>query len=241
MENTIKLVCEHKPLMVAHRGVSGLEKENTMAAFVAAGNRSYFGIETDVHITKDKGHILIHDDTTGRVAETDVSVEGSDFAELRSIRVKDVDESLGRCDLYLPELSEYVKTCDKYGKIGVLELKRPMEKADIDSIIREIQSITDVKNIIFISFDFQNLVFVREILPKQTVQFLTDTVESDLLDKLTVHKMDLDIYYKCITKAFVEDCHAKGILVNCWTVNTKEEGQFVAACGVDFITSNILE
>ena len=30
--------------MVAHRGVSGLEKENTASAFVAAGNRSYFGI-----------------------------------------------------------------------------------------------------------------------------------------------------------------------------------------------------
>ena len=36
-----------KPLMIAHRGVSGLELENTCAAFVAAGNRSYFGIETD--------------------------------------------------------------------------------------------------------------------------------------------------------------------------------------------------
>lgn len=37
--------------MIAHRGLSGIEKENTNAAFVAAGNRSYFGIETDVHKT----------------------------------------------------------------------------------------------------------------------------------------------------------------------------------------------
>ena len=41
--------------MIAHRGVSGLERENTNAAFIAAGNRSYYGIETDVHRTKD-GH-----------------------------------------------------------------------------------------------------------------------------------------------------------------------------------------
>lgn len=39
--------------VVAHRGLSGLETENTCAAFVAAGNRSYFGIETDVHRTAD--------------------------------------------------------------------------------------------------------------------------------------------------------------------------------------------
>ena len=31
-------------LVVAHRGVSGLERENTASAFVAAGNRSYFGV-----------------------------------------------------------------------------------------------------------------------------------------------------------------------------------------------------
>lgn len=41
--------------MVAHRGMSGLELENTCSAFVAAGNRSYYGIETDVHRTSD-GH-----------------------------------------------------------------------------------------------------------------------------------------------------------------------------------------
>ena len=33
--------------MVAHRGLSGLEKENTCSAFVAACNRAtYFGVET---------------------------------------------------------------------------------------------------------------------------------------------------------------------------------------------------
>ena len=31
--------------------VNGIEQESTCAAFVAAGNRSYFGIETDVYVT----------------------------------------------------------------------------------------------------------------------------------------------------------------------------------------------
>ena len=51
--------------MVAHRGLSGLERENTCAAFVAAGNRSYFGIETDVHTTRDGKFVIIHDDRSG--------------------------------------------------------------------------------------------------------------------------------------------------------------------------------
>ena len=42
--NTIKFSKKHVKT-IAHRGLSGLEKENTCAAFVAAGNReSYYGI-----------------------------------------------------------------------------------------------------------------------------------------------------------------------------------------------------
>ena len=54
--------------MIAHRGLSGIEKENTNAVFAAAGNRSYFGMETDVHITKDGRFVIIHDETTNRAS-----------------------------------------------------------------------------------------------------------------------------------------------------------------------------
>ena len=61
--NTIKINAEKKPLMVAHRGCSGLERENTNAAFVAAGNRSYWGIESDVHKTVDGKYAAHYENT----------------------------------------------------------------------------------------------------------------------------------------------------------------------------------
>ncbi|MBQ4552755.1 MAG: hypothetical protein IJA59_07370, partial [Clostridia bacterium] len=76
--NTIKVKHDMVPF-VAHRGCSGIEKENTHAAFVAAGNRSYFGIETDVHRTLDGKFICFHDDTTGRVAIDNMVVEQTTF------------------------------------------------------------------------------------------------------------------------------------------------------------------
>ena len=39
-------------LVIAHRGLSGIEPENTNAAFVAAGNRSYFGIDEGTRFTQ---------------------------------------------------------------------------------------------------------------------------------------------------------------------------------------------
>ena len=61
--------------MIAHRGLSGLETENSIPAFVAAANRSYYGIETDVHRTGDGRFVIIHDDATDRVAKESLDVE----------------------------------------------------------------------------------------------------------------------------------------------------------------------
>ena len=59
--DTLKMKHNGTVRMIAHRGVCGLERENTAAAFVAAGNRSYFRIETDIHETAD-GKFIIPDD-----------------------------------------------------------------------------------------------------------------------------------------------------------------------------------
>ncbi len=63
MNKPIIISHPNKAQMIAHRGLSGIETENTAAAFVAAGQHPYFGIETDVHRTRDGQFVIIHDDT----------------------------------------------------------------------------------------------------------------------------------------------------------------------------------
>ena len=47
--------------MVAHQGCHVAEQWNSCPAFVAAGNRSYWGIETDIHVTADGKFVVIHE------------------------------------------------------------------------------------------------------------------------------------------------------------------------------------
>ena len=68
--NTIKFE-KKSTQVVAHRGLSGIEKENTNAAFVAAGNRSYYGVETDIHRTADGRFVVCHDDDLKRIEKGD--------------------------------------------------------------------------------------------------------------------------------------------------------------------------
>ncbi len=230
-----------KPLMIAHRGCSGLETENTASAFVAAGNRSYWGIETDVHVTKDGRYIIIHDDTTGRVADTDLPVEGTDFDALRALRLKDMGDPPGRRDLVLPSLEEYVQICRKYDKTSVLELKNPMEPRHIDGIIGVVREAGWLEHTVFISFSLDNLIHVRRRLPRQQAQFLVETPVDGLQDILRRHRLDLDIWDRLLTEELAREIKSIGAEINVWTVNDPADARRFAAWGVQYITSNILE
>ena len=230
--------------MVAHRGLSGIERENTCSAFVAAGNRSHFGIETDVHISKDGKFVIIHDENTERVSlgKTNIKVSENDYSVLEEMILPDLDGTTYRKDIRIPLLKEYISVCKKYEKICVLEIKGPFEEKDLERMIGQIEELGYVDNVIFISFVFENCVNVKKLLPGNDVQFLTgNEVTDELIEELCKYNLDLDIYYERLNAENVALLHSKGIKVNCWTCDDKEVAEKLVSYGVDFITSNILE
>ena len=238
--DTIRMVNKGNTKMVAHRGVSKLERENTMPAFVAAGNRSYYGIETDIHITRDGRFIVYHDDNTLRLTGVDSVVEEQDFDTLRKLEIKDFDDE-SRIDLYMPTLEEYIKNCKKYEKIAVLELKNPMPKDKVFEVCDILDKIGHREGTVIISFDYQNLLFVKEKHPEQKVQFLCKEYDEALIQKLKKDGMDLDIHRGSVDRKLIDLCHKNGIEVNAWTVDDPEQAQSFIDMGIDYITTNILE
>lgn len=239
--NTIKLNSGNTK-MIAHRGLSGLEKENTCAAFIAAGNREkYFGIETDVHRTKDGRFVVFHDDNTARVGIDSLVVEESTFETLRKLRLTDLDGERGRADLVIPTLEEYIGICKKYEKTCVLEFKNELRASDIYKMVAMIEKAGYLEHMLFISFKLKNLVALRRRYPDLPAQYLLDSWGSDSLELLKKYNLGLDIRYTALTKEIVQQVHSIGQEVNCWTVNTLEEGQAMLDLGVDYITTNILE
>ena len=249
--NTIK-VNKKNVLMVAHRGVSGLEPENSIPAFIAAGNRSYYGVETDIHVTSDGKFVVIHDDQTGRVAGDNICVEEASYDLLKKLNLYDVcrmeinagitgAEKGKRADLFIPSLADYVNICKKYNKKCVLELKNPFKPEDIVRMVEEIKELDYLDGMIFISFSYENMVALRKLLPEQPLQFLTSKADEELVENLNKYDLDLDIYYTALTKEIIDTVHAQGHKVNAWTCDSKEDAERLIDWGVDFITSNILE
>ena len=241
MEDTVKLKHKGNTELIAHRGLSGIETENTNSAFIAAANRSYFGVEGDVQITSDGNFVIIHDNTTGRVADVDYVIKKTPFSVLRDLTLKPKSGQPPRSDLKIPSLEEYISICRRYGKKAVLELKNKMESDKINNIMQTIGKADYLDNTIIISFHLDNLKVIRKNYPNQTAQYISYMCDDKVFKSLLALKLDLDIHFGAADKEIIDKCHKNGIKVNCWTVDNIGDAERLIDYGVDYISTNIIE
>lgn len=85
----------------AHRGLwNDRLPENSLAAFRNAVEHS-FGMELDVHLTKDDQLVIFHDDTLTRMCGVDKPICECTLAELKQYRLKGTDEGIPTFDEFL--------------------------------------------------------------------------------------------------------------------------------------------
>ena len=110
----------------AHRGLSNQFPENTVLAFREAGKvPCFFGMETDVQMTKDGVLVCMHDKTIDRTTNGTGKVSDYTWKELRKFWI---DGGTGWNDKYthklrIPTFKEYLKVCKKANLVPYVELK----------------------------------------------------------------------------------------------------------------------
>ncbi|MFD2387177.1 glycerophosphodiester phosphodiesterase family protein [Enterococcus rivorum] len=71
--------------IIAHRGSKGTHPENTLAAFKEAIRVGADGIELDIHLTKDKQLVVIHDETVDRTTDGVGEINQLTLKEIKSL------------------------------------------------------------------------------------------------------------------------------------------------------------
>ena len=122
-----------------------------------------------------------------------------------------------------------------------VELPDDFTDEEISRIIEIIKEYDYLDNLTFISFNYQNLLRVRKILPNQSAQYLFWKVTNEEINRLVRDKIDVDVWVNELTKEQIDACHKAGLVVNCWTVDDPKKAEELAQFGIDYITSNILE
>lgn len=114
-----KQMAAYRGTMFAHRGYHCAGKgipENSIPAFRAALDRNY-GIELDIHITKDHQLVVFHDDTLTRMCKIEKYPEEMTLQELKNCTLSDTRE-------HIPTFEEVLSLVN--GQVPLLiELKMP--------------------------------------------------------------------------------------------------------------------
>ena len=105
---------------VAHRGYSKSHLANTEAAFLAAAERKYFGIETDIRKTKDGYFVCNHDATVIFADGSEKTISTTKLADLISRPLKN---DVSNEDAYLCTFEKYLRACKSGDKVAVIEMK----------------------------------------------------------------------------------------------------------------------
>jgi hypothetical protein len=138
-------------------------------------------------------------------------------------------------DLRLTTLENYISICKEYDKQAILELKSSFTKEDIGKIISIITSCEYLDHVSFISFNYDNLLYVREYSPKQSCMYLFSKMSDDIAEKLIRDSIDVAIKHTKLKKSHVEMFHNAGLKVNCWTVDDKDRAEELAQWGVETV------
>ena len=185
-----------KDVKYAHRGLhgdltgEGYAAENSLSAFSRAVAHG-FGIELDVHVTRDGEVVVFHDDTVDRVTDGTGRVKDKTLAELRELRLSGTEDTV-------PTLREVLALVD--GRVPLLvEIKETGFDHSISEAASEI--LKDYRGS-FIVESFSPLAFgaFRKKTPSVPCGFLAD--------KLTANEKYRTFKYRIIQR-FLLNCKAR--------------------------------
>lgn len=227
-----------KPLCIAHRGRHDKYFENTLNAFKEAARGDYFGIETDIHLTKDNYWVVHHDPDFLSGGQKYVIAEMNKDELLKL----PLDNDQGDQEAYIPLFEDYLKICKESGKRPIIEFKPKNPKLKyIKQVVKFVNESMGIDNVHFIAFYPWPLIKLRLKYGKKVhlQQLLEEGHYKTLYKWAKFFKMDIDIEDKLLTTELVEIFHKKNLKVNCWTVDDEEMLRKLEDRGVDYITTNV--
>lgn len=203
-----------KHLIIAHRGASGLELENSLPAFKKALELGVPMIELDIRLTSD-GHLIIsHDPDLGRVSGDNRRIRTHTFKELQDVRLKNG--------------SRVLSLADALAVIGetpvMIELK---DTASTDTLLRVLGQSPKTRASVA-SFKHLELVKLRSLQPLLPLYALTATRAVHIIRQAHQHGLTgVGLHFWLINPFTYWLARRHELDVYIWTVNNRWHARLI--------------
>jgi len=128
---------EHELTIIAHRGASGLAPENTIPAIDLALKSGADYIEVDVHLSKDKRLVVMHDRTVNRTTDGEGRISDLEWSYIQTLDAGCWFEARYN-DTAVPLLEEIIQKVNGKAKL-LIEIKSGEHPAIADEVFRLIE------------------------------------------------------------------------------------------------------
>ncbi len=225
-----------KALAICHRGWHEKYYENTLNAFKEAAKMDFYGIETDIHLTKDN-YWVVHHDADFLSGGQKYFIKKLTKDELIKLPL---DNEQNDQEAFIPLFDDYLEICIKNGKRPIIEIKPKNPSIRyLRKLCKHIDKVLGIDKVTFIAFYPWPLIKLRLRYGRRLhIQMLIEP-HMFLIKWAQFFKMDIDISEKLLVKEIVDKFHKKKLKVNVWTIDDKAGLKKFEEMGVDFITTNV--
>ncbi|HJM78714.1 MAG TPA: glycerophosphodiester phosphodiesterase family protein [Candidatus Pelagibacter bacterium] len=197
--------------LIIHRGIASKQyKENLLKSFKQSFKKGY-GIETDIHATKDNEFICFHDFTLNRIFKKKSSVKNMEYSQIKKISAQNKKP--------IPLLKDLLKTSkNKYSLF--IEIKPTFSKKLLQKLLKETSKFSKC---IFISYQHKNIYNLLKIksCTKVGLTFSPSSSVKTIIKKSNNRKVDCLILNKFFLKnKKIQDLKIKKYY---YTIKTKSE------------------
>ncbi len=225
--------------VIAHRGFSSAAPENTLSAFQKAIEIGADYFELDIHKTKDKGIVVIHDNSVNRTTSNNKSGKIAELTldELSNVKVGYSEKFADKFeDEKIPTLEEALRLAK--GRIKVcIEIKVENVENDVVRIVKELEMGEEV---IIFSFYYDVLRKIRDLDSDIPILYLEGKANQKTVSEalaISASAIGVGMGTK-ITEEFVKYVHKNGLEIWQWTVNNESDMQNLIDLKIDGIITN---
>jgi glycerophosphoryl diester phosphodiesterase len=239
-------VNEHGRWLIAHRGASAVEAENTLDAFEAAIDAGADAVEFDVRMTADGAAVVMHDSDVGRTTGGRGLVRDLTLDEVKGLRIRTTGDTAE-----VPTLTEALRCCS--GRAGVdVEIKNlpgepdfePERQLAVEATLSALDEVSFSGSVVLSSFNPLAVAHARRLAPDVLTGLLTD-VDVDPAATIAYaaaegHAWALPFIGGVLDSAeqVASEAREAGVLLGVWITDVPAEAVRLWTAGVDAVATN---
>ncbi|MFF1595956.1 glycerophosphodiester phosphodiesterase [Streptomyces mirabilis] len=212
-------------LTIGHRGVMGVEPENTLRSFIAAQHAGLDLIELDLHLSKDGALVVMHD------ADVDRTTDGSGpIAEMTLAELRALDAGHGE---RVPVFEEVLDT-----------IRAPLQAEIKDTAaaraLAEVMHRRDLVGRVEVSsFHDEAIAAITRLVPGVRTALIASRYGIDVVDRaVEVGAATVCLNIRRLTLEVVEHARKADLRIIGWVVNTQDHLRLVRALELDGATTD---